>query len=186
MAHLIWPWWGLLECSGIFRVRSTWLVNTPFVGTGSHFFFSVTCYLPGSLGWTVPPSGQKWGTHPTQSVPSLLPYPKLWCTPHFSAVSFFSAVHHSHINEVDLPQSFPRADFSSILTFFFFLKPAQLSHNRKNFGECVPPVPPKEKMISTCNNNAILSSEKESDISCIVFFKNPIYYPGLATTNNFS
>ena len=148
MAHLIWPWWGLLECSGIFRVRSTWLVNTPFVGTGSHFVFSVTCYLPGSLGWTVPPSGQKWGTHPTQSVPSLLPYPKLWCTPHFSAVSFFSAVHHSHINEVDLPQSFPRADFSSILTFFFFLKPAQLSHNRKNFGECVPPVPPKEKMIS--------------------------------------
>ena len=57
VAHLIWPWWGLLECSGIFRVRSTWLVNTPFVGTGSHLVFSVTYYLPGSLGWTVPPSG---------------------------------------------------------------------------------------------------------------------------------
>jgi len=69
---------------------------------------------------------------------------------------------------------------------FLNYKPAQLCHNRKNLWECVPPVPPKETMISTWNNNAILSSEKESDISFIIFFKNPIYYPGLATTNNFS
>lgn len=110
IAHLIEPWWALLECSGIFRVRSTWLVNTPLVGTVLLCLLWVTYYQPSGPGWTPPPSGQKRGTHPTQSVQSLLPSSKLWCTPHFSSLPFFSAVHHSHINEVDLPQSFPRAE----------------------------------------------------------------------------
>lgn len=70
IAHLIEPWWALLECSGIFRVRSTWLVNTPLVGTVLLCLLWVTYYQPSGPGWTPPPSGQKRGTHPTQSVQS--------------------------------------------------------------------------------------------------------------------
>lgn len=86
-----------------------------------------------------------------------------------TSLSLFSLLSTIHTSMKSTSHSlFHVQNFSNILTFFFFLKPAQLSHNRKNLWKCVPP---KKTMISTCNNNAVLSSEKESDISFIFFSK---------------
>lgn len=76
-----------------------------------------------------------------------------------SPLSLFSLLSTIHKSMKSTSHSlFHLQNFSNILTFFFFLKPAQLSHNRKNLWKCVPL---KKTMVSICNNNAVLSSEKE-------------------------
>lgn len=135
-------WFSHDELCWNVQAFSEWgaLVNTPFVGTGSPTLSSLSptisqaaleeqCHLvvrsegriqPEACPVSSPP--QSFGAHLT------------------SPLSVFSLL--STINTPVKSTShslFHVQNFSNIL--IFFLKPAQLSHNRKNLWKCVPPTP---------------------------------------------